>query len=165
MNDLELLTLEAFLAALANQVDPLPEAIQQRLQVIAENLEQHVDELDGLAETYQPLETAYQSQRLMLQRQGGQRQKLLIVPLRTGTDHCAPSPINIAKTIFCSDNSVLTTQDFFRMAENHPDEENDECEVATQELLAIPGLLARIKHNQKTPKLEYTSWRTLHADV
>jgi hypothetical protein len=101
----------------------------------------------------------------MLQRQGSQRQKLLIAPMRSRTEYCTPSPINIAKTIFCSDDSVLTTQDFFRMAEKHPDEENDECEAATQELLAIPGLLARIKHNQETPKLEYTSWRTLHADV
>jgi hypothetical protein len=40
-----------------------------------------------------------------------------------------------------------------------------ESETATQELLAIPGLLERIKQNQATPKTQYTSWRTLRSDV
>lgn len=40
-----------------------------------------------------------------------------------------------------------------------------ESETATQELLAIPGLLERIKQNQATPKDQYTSWRTLRSDV
>jgi hypothetical protein len=42
---------------------------------------------------------------------------------------------------------------------------NDESEAATQELLAIPGLLERVKQNQATPKTEYTSWRTIRSDV
>jgi hypothetical protein len=42
---------------------------------------------------------------------------------------------------------------------------NAESETATQELLAIPGLLERVKHNQVTPKSDYTAWRTLHSDV
>ncbi|MBD2359095.1 hypothetical protein H6G41_31665 [Tolypothrix sp. FACHB-123] len=42
---------------------------------------------------------------------------------------------------------------------------NLESEVATQELLAIPGLLERIKQNQATPKTEYTNWRNLRSDV
>jgi hypothetical protein len=40
-----------------------------------------------------------------------------------------------------------------------------ESEAATQELLAIPGLLARVKQNQATPKTQYTAWRTLRSDV
>jgi hypothetical protein len=40
-----------------------------------------------------------------------------------------------------------------------------ESEAATQELLAIPGLLDRVKQNQATPKTLYTSWRTLRSDV
>jgi hypothetical protein len=40
-----------------------------------------------------------------------------------------------------------------------------ESEAATQELLAIPGLLERVKQNQVTPKAQYTSWRTLRSDV
>ncbi|NJL55176.1 hypothetical protein HC928_08290 [bacterium] len=40
-----------------------------------------------------------------------------------------------------------------------------ESETATQELLAIPGLLERVKQNQATPKVHYTSWRTLRSDV
>jgi hypothetical protein len=40
-----------------------------------------------------------------------------------------------------------------------------ESEAATQELLAIPGLLERVKHNQATPKTQYTGWRTLRSDV
>lgn len=42
---------------------------------------------------------------------------------------------------------------------------NAESEAATQELLAIPGLLKRVKQNQATPKANYTSWRTLRSDV
>ena len=42
---------------------------------------------------------------------------------------------------------------------------NAESEAATQELLAIPGLLERVKQNQSTSKTEYTTWRTLRSDV
>jgi len=40
-----------------------------------------------------------------------------------------------------------------------------ESEAATQELLAIPGLLERVKQNQSTPKSHYADWRTLRSDV
>lgn len=40
-----------------------------------------------------------------------------------------------------------------------------ESETATQDLLAIPGLLERVKRNQATPKAQYTDWRTLRSDV
>jgi len=40
-----------------------------------------------------------------------------------------------------------------------------ESEAATQELLAIPGLLERVKQNQATSKTEYTAWRTIRSDV
>ncbi len=42
---------------------------------------------------------------------------------------------------------------------------NAESEAATQELLAISGLLERVKQNQATPKTDYTNWRTLRSDV
>ncbi len=42
---------------------------------------------------------------------------------------------------------------------------NAESEAATQELLAIPGLLERVKQNQATPKTEYADWRMLRSDV
>jgi hypothetical protein len=42
---------------------------------------------------------------------------------------------------------------------------NAESEAATQELLAIPGLLERVKQNQATPKTQYTTWRMLRSDV
>jgi hypothetical protein len=42
---------------------------------------------------------------------------------------------------------------------------NTESEAATQELLAISGLLERVKQNQLTPKTHYTNWRTLRSDV
>ena len=38
---------------------------------------------------------------------------------------------------------------------------NAESEAATQELLAIPGLLERVKKNQTTPKTDFTNWRTV----
>lgn len=42
---------------------------------------------------------------------------------------------------------------------------NAESEAATQEILAISGLLERVKQNQATPKTDYTNWRTLRSDV
>nr|WP_290227697.1 hypothetical protein [Trichocoleus desertorum] len=42
---------------------------------------------------------------------------------------------------------------------------NAESEAATQELLAIPGLLERVKLNQTTPRNQYTDWRSLRSDV
>lgn len=41
---------------------------------------------------------------------------------------------------------------------------NAESEAATQELLAIPGLLERVKQNQTTLKTDYTNWR-IRSDV
>jgi len=40
-----------------------------------------------------------------------------------------------------------------------------ESEAATQELLAIPGLLERIKQNKATSRGDYANWRTLRTDV
>ncbi|HEY9663840.1 MAG TPA: hypothetical protein V6C65_35780 [Allocoleopsis sp.] len=42
---------------------------------------------------------------------------------------------------------------------------NTESEAATQELLAIPGLLERVKQNQASSKTDYVDWRTLRSDV
>ncbi|MEG4530132.1 hypothetical protein [Microcoleus sp. D2_18a_D3] len=42
---------------------------------------------------------------------------------------------------------------------------NAESEAATQELLAIAGLLKRVKQNQSSPKTDYTTWRTLRSDL
>lgn len=47
MTDFERLTLEAFLTALAKQSAPLPDEIQQQLNEIGANLEQHIDKLDA----------------------------------------------------------------------------------------------------------------------
>ena len=40
-----------------------------------------------------------------------------------------------------------------------------ESEDATQELLAISGLLERIKANKATPQSDYKSWRNIRSDV
>jgi hypothetical protein len=42
---------------------------------------------------------------------------------------------------------------------------NTESEAATQELLAIPGLLERVQQTRSTPKAQYNNWRTLRSDV
>lgn len=39
-----------------------------------------------------------------------------------------------------------------------------ESEAATQELLAIPGLLERVKKNKLTPKSDCVNWRNLRSD-
>ena len=38
-----------------------------------------------------------------------------------------------------------------------------ESEAATQELLAIPGLLGRVKQCEATPKADYKNWRELRS--
>jgi hypothetical protein len=40
-----------------------------------------------------------------------------------------------------------------------------ESEAATQDLLAIPGLLERVKQTQLTSISQYTNWRHLRSDV
>jgi hypothetical protein len=40
-----------------------------------------------------------------------------------------------------------------------------ESEAATQELLAIPGLLERVNQNKLTPRNEYITWRSIRSDV
>lgn len=42
---------------------------------------------------------------------------------------------------------------------------NAESEAATQELLAISGLLEQVKQNQATSKTLYRPWRALRSDV
>jgi hypothetical protein len=42
---------------------------------------------------------------------------------------------------------------------------NAEREAANQELLAIPGLLERVRQNQATPKTHYKAWRTIRSDM
>ena len=42
---------------------------------------------------------------------------------------------------------------------------NAEIEAATHELLAISGLLERVKQNQATPKTDYVNWKTIRSDV
>jgi hypothetical protein len=42
---------------------------------------------------------------------------------------------------------------------------NAESEAATQELLAIPGLLEQVQQNKSIPKTQYANWRTIRADV
>jgi hypothetical protein len=40
-----------------------------------------------------------------------------------------------------------------------------ESDAATQELLAIPGLLERVNQNKLTPRNDYTTWRSIRSDV
>jgi hypothetical protein len=42
---------------------------------------------------------------------------------------------------------------------------NTESEAATQELLAIPGLVEQIKQQQTDPKADYVNWRMVRSDV
>ena len=42
---------------------------------------------------------------------------------------------------------------------------DSESEAATQELLAIPGLLAQVKQSRKAPTNQYIDWKTVRSDV
>jgi hypothetical protein len=54
-------TLTAFIDALSQQDESLPQGLQQQLQAIGQNLDARVDELPGIAASLPSLSQAYQS--------------------------------------------------------------------------------------------------------
>jgi excisionase family DNA binding protein len=61
------------------------------------------------------------------------------------------------------DQETYQTETWNQLNQNLPGH-NDDSNIATKELLAIPGLLERIKQNEATPKDQYVSWKSLRSD-
>lgn len=78
MQPSDILTLTAFLNALTKLDEPLPAAIQDELNAIAKTLKADptkLDNLDNLAESYPPLDAAYQEELTQLKQEAGIRNK------------------------------------------------------------------------------------------
>lgn len=78
MQPSDILTLTAFLNALTKLDEPLPADIQVQLNAIAKNLEAdptNLDNLDIIAESYAPLDAAYQEELTHLKQEAGIRNK------------------------------------------------------------------------------------------
>lgn len=73
----DLVTMKAFLMALENLEQPLPEDVQTDLGIIAEGLPESAYELHDLAERYEPLNQEYLS---ILQGFPGEGERLKFVP-------------------------------------------------------------------------------------
>lgn len=74
----DILTLTAFLNALSKLDGPLPEDIQVQLNAIGKTLEAdptNIGNLDIIAESYEPLDTAYQEELTHLKQEAGIRNK------------------------------------------------------------------------------------------
>ncbi len=74
----DILILTAFLNALSKLDGPLPEDIQFQLNAIAKTLEADpttIDNLDIIAESYEPLDAAYQEELTRLKQEAGIRNK------------------------------------------------------------------------------------------
>lgn len=103
----DIITLTAFLNALTKLDEPLPADIQSQLNAIAKNLEvdpNNIGNLDLIAESYEPLDTAYQEELVILKQEAGVRSKgLPPLPLpKEPTNELTNSAIDT----FSANNSV-----------------------------------------------------------
>ncbi len=74
----DIISLSAFLNALSKLDEPLPPDIQTQLNAIAKNLEAdptNIGNLDSIAESYEPLDIAYQEELTILKKEAGMRNK------------------------------------------------------------------------------------------
>jgi hypothetical protein len=84
MKDYEAVTLKAFLAALANQSDPLAAEIQTQLNQIGANYEQHITDLDLIASQNPDLSEPYKTARKLLDSPQERNKGLDITPNASG---------------------------------------------------------------------------------
>ena len=75
MKDTETNILKAFLAALLQQPEPLPPAIQTQLNQLAPNLEGAIGKLEALAEQYKPLGDSFEASLNFWETRATQRSK------------------------------------------------------------------------------------------
>ncbi len=75
MKETDKITIRAFLIALSELDSPLPKEQQTRLQEIAENVAANLGKLDGIIESYPPLDALYQKARTPLHDHSRERSK------------------------------------------------------------------------------------------
>ncbi|PSB41642.1 hypothetical protein C7B80_30095 [Cyanosarcina cf. burmensis CCALA 770] len=105
------MTLTAFLAALKQLNEPLPDGIQIQLHAIGKVLEvdsTNLGNLDAIAESYPPLDEFYQQELAALEKEVGERNKGL-PPLPLSTEPTRELT-NTAIDTFTADDSVVTAK-------------------------------------------------------
>jgi hypothetical protein len=107
----DIITLTAFLSALNQLDEPLPANIQTKLNKIGQALAAdptNLGNLDGIAESYKPLDTVYQKELATLESKVGERNKAQ-APLPIPSERSKELG-NAAIDTFSSDDSVSTAK-------------------------------------------------------
>jgi hypothetical protein len=106
LTPLDTITLDAFLLALGQLDEPLPAALQERIQAIGHDLPNQVGHLDALAMNYPPLADRYSQARQDIQSASQTRKQRSSSPDAVRQDLRlaqlvlqAPDPIGTAKTL------------------------------------------------------------------
>jgi hypothetical protein len=89
MKQADEITLKAFLIALEQLEEPLPEAEQTELKEIAENINNNLGKLDAIAENNPKLDKLYQEIRSSLQNEYTKRNKSSVIAIDRTPEHLA----------------------------------------------------------------------------
>lgn len=106
MNNIDKLTLKAFLAALMQLEEPLPDELQNQLKEISKTWPPDVDKLDALTEIYPPLEDEYLEARSILQNDGERFRSSSVQTVNETLLLTDEKLIDLAVQIFSSEDSV-----------------------------------------------------------
>jgi hypothetical protein len=106
MNNIDKLTLKAFLAALMRLEEPLPDDLQNQLKEISQTWPPDVDKLDALTEIYPPLEYEYLEARSILQNDGERFRSSSVQTVNETVVLTDEKLIDLAVQIFSSEDSV-----------------------------------------------------------
>jgi hypothetical protein len=87
MKEADEITLKAFLIALEQLDEPLPEVVQTELKEIAENIELNLGKLDLIAENNPKLDELYQKERDVIQNEYATRSKSSAIALERTPDY------------------------------------------------------------------------------
>jgi hypothetical protein len=125
MKETDEIILKAFLIALEQLDEPLPEAVQTELKEIAENIDLNLGKLDAISENNPKLNELYQEVRKAIQNEYATRSKSSAIAIEKNVENLALSQ-NLAyeNQKILSMNSIQLSQmfkDFFikRHSENH----------------------------------------------
>ncbi|MGJ5633096.1 hypothetical protein [Nostoc sp. CALU 1950] len=105
-----IITLTAFLTALTQLDEPLPENIQTQLNDISKTLKDNPDNignLDAIAESYPPLDKVYQIELIRIEKTGERTKGLRPLPLPTEP---TAELTNAAFNAFSNNNSVAAAK-------------------------------------------------------
>ncbi|TBR61749.1 hypothetical protein B4U84_13545 [Westiellopsis prolifica IICB1] len=110
MQPTDIITLQAFLNALSQLDQPLPVQVQKQLNQFGATLTANspdFEQLESIAKSYQPLNTAYEEAYRSLIRVGAERSKgISNLPPEEEPNQYTPEILNTARDVFIDKNSV-----------------------------------------------------------